>query len=199
MAEAVRIECQPRELKTKGFLHQIKSKAMVPGVVYGRGMTPVHITAAAKQLDKVFEVHGRRALFSLAIPGEKVPLMVVVREIQRDPVSGQFVHIDFLQVNMTEKITSTIGIHFSGEDDLVSRNVVFAVRLKELEISCLPGNLPDTIVCDIANLEAGDKLTVADLSVPADIEVITDPATLIISVTAPVEGPAEGEEAAGGE
>jgi len=197
MAEAVKLECQQRELKNKGFLNQIHSKAMVPGVVYGNGMIPVHIAAEAKQLDKVFQVHGRRALFSLAIPGEKVPLMVVVRDIQKHPFNGKLIHIDFLQVNMTEKITSKVGINISGEDELLNKNVVLVMGLKEIEISCLPGNLPETIVCDIAHLQAGDKITVADLSVPAEVDVITDSDTLVVSIMAPVK-PAEGEEAAGG-
>jgi len=194
MAEAVAINCQRRDRKTKGFLHQLKRSSMVPGVVYGNEMKPLNIAAEAKQLSKIFQTHGTRALFSLGIEGEHVPLMVVVREIQRHPVNGQLTHIDFFQVNMKEKMTGTVGIHITGEEELLNKNVVLMTGLKEIEISCLPANLPETIVFDVANLELGDKVTVANLPIPEGVEILTDPESLVVSLVSPIKETAEVKE-----
>ncbi|MGE5391802.1 MAG: 50S ribosomal protein L25 [Deltaproteobacteria bacterium] len=196
MAEAAAINCQRRDVKTKGFLNQLKKRSMVPGVVYGNEMKPINISAEAKQLGKVFQVHGTRALFSLGIEGEHVPLMVVVREIQRHPVNGQLTHIDFFQVNMKEKMTSTVGIHITGEEELLARDAVPVMGVKEIEISCLPTDLPETIVFDIANLIEGDKVTVAELSVPERVEILTDLDSIVVSVMAPTKEVVEEKEEA---
>jgi len=187
LAEAAAINCQRRDVKTKGFLNQLKKNSMVPGVVYGNEMRPVNIATEAKQLGKIFQTHGTRGLFSLGIEGEQVPLMVVVREIQRHPVNGQLTHIDFYQVNMKEKMTATVGIHISGEEDLLARDAIPVAGLKEIEISCMPADLPETIVVDISQLSEGDKVTVANLSVPERVEILTDPDSLVVSIMAPVK------------
>jgi len=187
MAIAVTIDCQRRELKTKGFLNQMKAKAMIPGVVYGTGMQPINLVTQNKQIAKILETHGSRVLFALEIAGEKAPLMAVIREIQRDPVSGQLIHMDFLQVDMSEKINSTIGIHISGEDELLKKNAVIQMGIKEIEISCLPGNLPDTIILDVAHLEVGDKVNVGDLQVPEGVEIITEFESLVAAVMGAVK------------
>jgi len=194
MAEAVSISCQRREVKTKGFLNQLKSKAMVPGVVYGNEMKPVNIAAEAKQLGRVFHVHGTRGLFALGIEGEHVPLMVVVREVQRHPVTGQLRHIDFLQVNMKEKMSSTVGIHITGEEEVLARNAVPVMGIKEIEITCLPADLPETIILDIAGLQEGDKITVAELQVPERVQILTEPESVVVSVMAPIKEAAEAPE-----
>lgn len=191
MANAVKIDCQPRAVKTKGFLNQLKGQAMVPGVVYGNGMNPVNIMTEGKQLDKVFRAHGTRGLFSLNVEGGGSPLMVVVREIQKHPVSGQFMHIDFLQVDMKDKITRPVVIHITGEEELAGRDARLQTNLQEIEISCLPANLPEAIVLNVANLEPGDRITVGDLSLPPGVEAVTDRETLVTSavkITEAVEG-----------
>jgi len=185
MGQAVSIVCQRRDRRTKGYLNQLKKQAMVPGVVYGNEMQALNIATEARQLGRIFQAHGTRALFALGIEGEHVPLMVVVREIQRHPVSGQMTHIDFLQVNMKEKMTGTVGIHLTGEEELLGKDVVLIAGIKEIEITCLPAALPETLVYDVAHLTAGDKVTVSDLKVPEGVEVLTDPAALVVSITVP--------------
>ncbi len=195
MAEAEKISCQKRDIKTRGFLNELKRSGLVPGTVYGKGIENQAISLASKQLSRIFQVHGSRGLFSLEIDGDS-GLMVVVREVQRHPITGQLVHVDFWKVRLDEKINSTVGISIVGEEEIMKKGGILQSGAKEIEVSSLPQDIPETLVYDIAALEIGDKVTVADLQVPADVEILTDLDTLVATVLAPTVT-TDGEEVEG--
>ncbi|HBQ26758.1 MAG TPA: 50S ribosomal protein L25 [Syntrophomonas sp.] len=200
MAQAEKISCQKRDIKTKGYLNELKRSGFVPGTLYGKGIENQAISLVSKQLSRIFQVHGSRGLFSLEIDGDS-GLMVVVREIQRNPITGQITHVDFWKVRLDEKINSTVGISIVGEEEIMKKGGILQTGTKEIEIYCLPQDIPETLVYDIAALEIGDKVTVADLQVPQEVEIVTDLDTMVATVLAPtlttedeeVEGEVEGE------
>ena len=202
MAQAEKISCQKRDIKTRGYLNELKRNGIVPGTVYGKGVDNQAVSISLKQLTRTFQVHGSRGLFSLEIGGDS-GLMVVVREIQRHPITGQITHVDFWKVRLDEKINSTVGISIVGEEEIMKKGGILQAGAKEIEVSCLPQDIPETLVYDIAALEIGDKVTVADLQVPAGVEILTDLEMLVATVLAPtvtaedeeVEGEVEGEGA----
>lgn len=194
MTNAEKISCSPRELKTRGYLNELKRSGFVPGTVYGKGIDNQPISLDLRQLSRVFQSHGSRGLFSLEIEGKGKPVMAVVREIQRHPINGQVVHVDFWQVRMDEKINNTVGIVIIGEEELLRKGGIMQAGSKEIEVSCLPQDIPESFTCDVSELEIGEKITVADLKVPADVEIISDPDTLIVTVLAPSRATAEEEE-----
>jgi large subunit ribosomal protein L25 len=204
MAQAEKISCQKRDIKSKGYLNELKRSGLVPGTVYGKGIENQAVSLVSKQLSRIFQVHGSRGLFSLEIDGDS-GLMVVVREVQRHPITGQITHVDFWKVRLDEKINSTVGISIVGEEEIMKKGGILQAGAKEIEVSCLPQDIPETLVYDIAALEIGDKVTVADLQVPADVEILSDLDTLVATVLAPTvttedeevegEGEAEGVEA----
>lgn len=197
MAQAEKISCQKRDIKTRGYLNDLKRNGIVPGTVYGKGVDNQAVAVSRKQLTRTFQVHGSRGLFSLEIEGDS-GLMVVVREIQRHPITGQITHVDFWKVRLDEKITSTVGVSIIGEEDIMKKGGILQAGAKEIEISCLPQDIPETLVYDIAALEIGDKVTVADLQVPAAVEILTDSETMVATVLAPSKA-AIGEEVEEGE
>lgn len=197
MAQAEKIGCQKREQKTRGYLNELKRNGIVPGTVYGKGVDNQAISISLKQLTRTFQAHGSRGLFSLEID-EGSGLMVVVREIQRHPITGQITHIDFWKVRLDEKINSTVGISMVGEEEIMKKGGILQAGAKEIEVFCLPQDIPETLVYDIAALEIGDKVTVADLQVPAGVEILTDLETLLATVLAPSKATTE-EEAEEGE
>ena len=195
MAQAEKISCQKRDIKTRGYLNELKRNGIVPGTVYGKGVDNQAVSINLKQLTRTFQVHGSRGLFSLEIGGDS-GLMVVVREIQRNPITGQITHVDFWKVRLDEKINSTVGVSLVGEEEIIKKGGILQAGAKEIEVSCLPQDIPETLVYDIAALEIGDKVTVADLQVPAEVEILTDLETLVATVLAPAIS-AEAEEAEG--
>ncbi|NLT20921.1 MAG: 50S ribosomal protein L25 [Syntrophomonadaceae bacterium] len=187
-----------RELKTKGYLNELKRGGRIPGVIYGQAVEPFTISLDSKESQRIFNHHGYRGLFSLQIEGETKPRMVLIRDIQRQPISQQVTHIDFLLVNMKETITSLVAVQILGEEEVTKRGGVVQTGAKEVEVSCLPANIPESFVCDISNLEVGDKLVVADLVVDPEVEILTDPETMLAAVLAPSRAAVE-EETADGE
>lgn len=178
MALAQTLNGVKRELRTKGYLKDLKRGQMIPAVVYGQGRQPLPIAVEGRTLNRVFSHYGYRGLFSLELQGEK-PFMVLVREVQRHPINHEVTHLDFLAVSMTEKITSTVPIQVSGEEEIQSRGGILQLGAKEAEVSCLPGDLPEAFRCDVAELEIGAKITLADLSIPATVELLGDPETVV--------------------
>lgn len=191
MALAQTLSAFRRELRTKGYLNDLKRRQMVPAIVYGQEKQPLPIALEKRQLTRVFNHFGYRGLFSLELEGEKAPLMVLVREVQRHPVSGDFTHLDFLTVNMTEKITSVVPVQVAGEEEVLSRGFLLQLGAKEVEVTCLPGDLPDAIRCDVSALEVGEKITMGDLQVPPKVEVNDDKEVLVAIVLSPAKASAD--------
>jgi large subunit ribosomal protein L25 len=105
--------------------------------------------------------------------GEK-PAMVLIREIQKDPLSGKLIHVDFLTVSMDEKVNNLVSIQIIGEEDVLKKGAILQYGLKEAEILCLPKDIPDHFSFDVSSLEIGDKITMADIALPEGVELVTD-------------------------
>ena len=193
MAIAQSIECIKRDVKNKHYLKSFKRQNWIPGVVYGKGETARTIFLPARQFNKTLQIHGIRGVFSLEMEGEK-PAMVLIREIQKDPIKGDLIHVDFLTLSMDEKVNNLVNIQIIGEEDVLKKGAIVQTGLKEAEVICLPQDIPEHFSFDISNLEIGDKITVADIVLPEGVELVTDPDALIIAVLAPGKGAVEETE-----
>lgn len=184
MVDAQILTCKKREIKNRGYLKQAAGEGWVPGIVYGMGKDNLPVFIGKRQLQNVFGKHGSRGLFSLEIE-ESEPLPALVREVQKNPLNGEFIHVDFMTVNLAEKITSTVGVIIVGEEEFMKKQGIVQSGIKEIEVSCLPRDLPGNIACSVADLSVGDKITVADLQVPEGVEIITDENDLVAVILAP--------------
>lgn len=179
MALAQTLKGVKRELKGKGHLHELRRGQMIPSIVYGQGREPLPIALEGRNLNRIFSHHGYSGLFSLELEGEPRPILALVREVQRHPVNREINHLDFLEVSMTEKITSSVPIHIVGEEEITKQGAILQSGAKELEVACLPADLPESVICDVSQLQIGEKITVADLAVEANVEKISDPDTVV--------------------
>lgn len=203
----VEIEASPRESKSKGYLNQIRSRGLVPGVVYGKQIGSVGIEFEEKELDGILRRHGRNTLIDMRIKsngkkGKKYTVMV--KELQYQPMKNQMLHVDFQQISLKDEITTTVGLAVTGEAPGVKAGGHLSQTLRQLEVSCRATAIPDTIEVDVSGLDIGDALHVSDLTVPEGVRVLNDPETLVISVAAPRRAEetaeaAEGETAEAGE
>jgi len=178
--------CEKREIKSKGYGKGLRENGWVPGVIYGREIEPIPVALAEKQLAKTLKVHGRRGLCALQLAGEPKPLMVVIKELQNNPLSGRLVHIDLYVVNLKEKITSSVGLLVTGEEEVIKKGAVVQFGVKEVSVNCLPQDIPDYIQCDVSELGIGEKLTVGDLKVPDLVEIITESDIVVAALQMPV-------------
>ena len=128
------------------------------------------------------------------IEGEKEPKKCVIKEIQRDPVSGKFLHVDFLGVRMGEKITVTVPLVLNGTPAGVKSGGIMEHLIRELEIECFPRHLPEKLEVDVSNLEIGDSIHVSNLKFE-NMAILDDPDSAVVVIEAPRVVVEEVEEA----
>lgn len=186
------IKGKNRDVKNTGYLRQLKREDWVPAVIYGKGQENLTVLLAKKELTRIFTHVGTRGIFSLEIEERSPAIMAQVKEVQKNRLSGDIIHVDFLTIKMDEKIHSMIRIQLTGEDVIILKGGVLQVNAREIPVSCLPGDLPEFVTLDISELEIGGRVLVSDLTVPATVEVLEDADTVIASI----QGPAREEEVA---
>ncbi len=200
------LTAEPRKGAGKGVARKLRAAGRIPAVVYGHGKPSRALSVDAKDLFHLLHgAAGGNVLIDLVIDGEKT--MAMAREIQRDHVRGEYLHVDFLEVRRDEKVTVDVPIHLVGESAGVKAGGVLEHHLWDLKIECLPQDLPDAIEADISALNVNDTLRVADIVVPDVCTVLTPEDETIAAVVPPqarelaeaegVEGEAAEEAAEG--
>ena len=193
------LEVETRQDTGKSAARRLRREGKVPGVVYGI-QEPSPVTVNPRELEKIFSsVAGTNAIIQLEIAGQvKSERPVIVKELQRDAMSDRIVHADFLEIRMDQKIRVDVPFSFDGESPGVKLGGILSVLLRELEVECLPNAIPSEILVDISGVEQGDVIHVRDLTLPGDVDLITDADDPIVTVISPVEEveetPEEGEE-----
>jgi large subunit ribosomal protein L25 len=178
------LKATSRDGRGKGPARRLRAEGMVPGVLYGHGVEPVAISLSSQDLLHFFHAtHGAAMVVDLEVDGKKH--LAIPREIQRDHLRGRYVHIDFLEVRRDEKVKMSVEIHETGEAPGVKTGGVIEHHLREVEIECLPGDVPEQITADVGELELGDMLRLADITPPDGVTFLTDLTTPVISVVTP--------------
>lgn len=161
------LEAQKRNPKTKlsdirGYTKE--KKAELPGVVYGHKIDTQPLTLDYSTFLKLYRRAGRSNIITLVLNGKDID--VLVQEVQEDPVTGDFIHVDFHAIIATEKITTQVPIHLIGESPAVRLGLMVEQNMSEVEISCLPKDLISEIQVSIEGLEnEGDVLHLSDIDI----------------------------------
>ncbi|MGB9673397.1 MAG: 50S ribosomal protein L25 [Anaerolineales bacterium] len=176
----------------------LRREGKLPAVIYGRHLSPLPILLNSHETNRVLPNVTSSQLITVNVDGTKHT--VLVREKQRHPVLGSLIHVDFLAVSMTETLRANVLIELEGEAPAVKNygGVVVPV-LEEVEVECLPKDLPDKISVDLSSLEnIGDAIHVKDLITPDGVDVLTDAEEVVVLVKLPegeeVEAAVEGAE-----
>jgi large subunit ribosomal protein L25 len=179
-----KLVAERREGAGKGVARKLRAAGRVPGILYGHGEDPISLSVNHKELLHLFHHGGgSNALIGLEIEGASH--LAIPREVQRDHIRGTFIHIDFLAVRRDEKIKVTVEVSETGEAEGVKAGGVVEHHLREIEVECLPQDVPERIEVDITPMEIGDMLHVSDLSAPSGVTILTDPEMSVISIITP--------------
>jgi large subunit ribosomal protein L25 len=176
----------PREGVGKSVSRRLRRSGKTPGILYG-GASPVNIAVDPREVFRIIHGHeGSTQLLRVTFEGSKDSRMVILRDLQLDPVSENLVHVDLQEVNMDKPIQVTVALHHVGEAIGVrDTQGILEMVLREIQVSCLPGNIPEDIKADVSNLAIGDVLTVGELVVPEGVRVLTDKAQAVATVAPP--------------
>ena len=173
---------------------RLRAEDKIPAVIYGHGMSPLSISVERRALRLALAgPAGMNTLLSLEIEGKKYPS--IIKDVQRHPIRRNVAHIDFLQVNVNEEIVISVPVRLVGEAKaVVNDGGMVDPALDHLEIVCTPNTMPNEIVIDISEMQPGDVIRVADVTLPAGTSTTADPDTPVVTALQTAASQAEGDE-----
>jgi large subunit ribosomal protein L25 len=182
VAETYTLDAQARSVVGKK-VHQLRVQGLVPVVVYGARTQPIHLQIPYRPLEIALRHAGGTHLIDISFDGKNQ--MVITREVQRDILRGTIMHVDFLAVDASTRITTTIAVHIVGESPIVeSRQAELQQTTSTLSVEALATDLVDSIEVDISNLNnIGDAIHVRDLVVSSSLTILNDPDDMIVRIT----------------
>ncbi len=183
--DALELKAEPREL-TRGRVKELRQQGIIPAVVYGKNRETQQVQINSRDLGKILSEAGTHQLISLKI-GSKKPVMTLARDIQRDVIRRDYLHVDFFMVRMDEKVTARVPLVIEGTAPGVQdQGGVLTQNMDEIEIECLPSDLISSIPVDISNLmEFNEFISVSELQVPDTITVMSDPDSMVVKIEPP--------------
>jgi large subunit ribosomal protein L25 len=181
----VELRAESRQVTGKKVRH-LRSEALVPAVMYGPDTPATQIQANEREMARILAQAGETALINVFVDNDPNPTMVLARDVQRDVLSGNLLHVDFYQVRLTEMVRTTPRLEFVGEAPVIhTENAVVIHNMTSIEIECLPTDLVDTIRVDLSGLTSlEDGIYVRDLPVPPGARVLADPEDVVVAVVA---------------
>lgn len=182
----VTLKVRPREKRGKELVKKLRRNGFIPAVVYGQDTDSLPLEIDGKAFHALIRGGlGENVLVTLTTGDQKAKdRKVLIREVQRDPVRGDILHVDFHQISLTKKLSIQVPIHLVGIPEGVTTGGILQHVLRELEVECLPTAIPEKIDVDVSHLQIGDSIHVVDLKLE-NIDVLSDPASSIVSVVPP--------------
>jgi large subunit ribosomal protein L25 len=201
--EDIFLDVEPREELGKGKVKDLREKGFIPGVVYAEGKDSLSVKVSHSLLLKLIHQHRIEGiLINVKIKDDKKRSLrsCLIKEIQYDPVHGDIIHVDFNEISLTKVIKVNVPVVTVGEAVGVKQEGGSLEHiLWEVEVECLPTDIPKDIGVDVGPLKIGDSIYIKDLSVPPGVKILNDLQAIVLTVSAPMKeevvvAPVEGEE-----
>lgn len=197
----VDLQVAKRTVSGKGGARSTRRAGLVPGVVYGEGQDPMAIAVDRHTIEKMLHAgDSENVLVNVTIEGQSGEILALVRETQHHPLTGALEHLDFRRVSVDRPIRTMVPIHTTGTAKGTKEGGILEQQLREIEIECLPLEIPDNIIVDVTNIEIGRAMHVSDIPTNPGYKILTAGERAMVMVVAPkIEaGPGAGAAAAEG-
>jgi large subunit ribosomal protein L25 len=185
--EPTELKVSIRENTGKGPARSLRREAAIPAVLYGPHTKPVLLSVDIRDFEQIVKKGNiSQTLINLAVEkSKKAAKKVMVKELQRHPVTNDFLHIDFYEIDMKRKIKVRVPVVVHGKSVGVERGGLLQIIRRKLDVLCLPGNIPESIEIDIAELDIGDSVHVEEIETETDIEIPADVNFTVLTVISP--------------
>jgi len=200
--EEIILDAQVRSETGRSKADNLRGQGLIPAVVYGEGKVAVPITISHRKLIQLIHQHRiENAIISLKVEDDKTgkPRSCLIKETQYDPMTGDIIHVDFNEISLTKVIKVNCPVAAKGEPSGVKQEGGSLEHiLWEIEVECLPTDIPKEIAIDVSNLKMGDSIHVKDIVFPSNVKVVTSLEAIVLTVAAPMkeEVPVEAVEGA---
>ena len=186
MAKQTALAVSPRELTGKAT-KRLRAKGILPANIFGQGTKPQAIQVSSPDFERLRNGHHTSGVIALNIVGTQQPQMTLVRHVQRDPVTEKILHIDFLRIDLKERVTARLPLHFEGAAPGVRvEGGVLLHLLEALEVECAAGDIIPFLAVDISTLEKIDAMLHAkDIKLPPNYLLLADPDEPVAKITQP--------------
>ena len=180
------ISAQKRKIVGKK-VKELRREGLLPAIIYGKEVTPLPITVRINDFEKLFKLAGTSTIFVLKLDGEEHD--VLIKEVELDPISSCPLHANFYRIRKGEKIRVTVPLQFEGESAAVrDLDGILVTNKSEVEVECLPKDLPPFIPVDLSVLDKIDAvITIKDIGVPGGVEILDEPGEIVAVITKPKE------------
>ena len=205
--QQAKLEAQQRNTFGKQSTRDLRKEGGVPAVLYGRAQDTLAIQVNARTFKQFLRTYGENVIINMEV-GAGNTETVIIKEIQRHPVDKQtLLHADFIRISLDEPVTSAVPVVIVGSPPGVQEGGVLEIPLRQVTLHCLPMQMPNDITIDVSHLEIGDSVTVSELTLDEEIDILDEPERTIAMVSQPriqledelteaEEGEGEEEEAA---
>jgi large subunit ribosomal protein L25 len=189
------LEAQKREPGNKNAARRVRADGKIPAVLYGAGSDAAPVAVDPRQVLRILRSEsGHNTIFDLAVDSDRVKAMIV--DWQFEPIKGRLLHVDLQRIAMDKKLTVTVPIVLKGEAEGVkAQGGILEQLLREIEIECLPADIPKAIEVDISHLVFGVEVRVKDVAHSEKLKFLTDPDQMIAHITSVKEEVAPTPEA----
>lgn len=196
MAQSITVNSATRKEFGKNAMRRLRKAGVVPATVYGQGKQASSLSLDPKMMTEILHSHaGQNTIFELTIDG-KDKCHALIKDFLLDPVKGNLLHLDLLRIDMKAKLTVKVPIETVGLPVGVKvGGGLMDVVLREIEIECLPSDIPEHIPVDVSHLDLNQALRVSEIKVAGNIQILTDPDVVLVTVS-PIKAEAEVVEAA---
>ena len=201
--EQIDLKAQVRKTTGKGHARALRREGRIPAVLYGHKTDSIMLSIDFKEFEQIVKkANIGSVLLNLQIQnGQTSTRPAMIKELQTNPVSGAFLHIDFYEIDMQRKITVSVPVVTRGKSAGVEEGGLLQIVRREIELFCLPTAIPESIEVDITDLTIGDSIHVREIALPSEVELPEETDFTVITVLAPKveEEPVEEEELEEGE
>lgn len=204
--EKIDLQVTVRKSVGNGPARVLRRSGQIPAVLYGRSTEPVLLSVNTKDLEQILNTgnFGQFILNLVIQNGKKVTKPAMIKELQTHPLSGSLIHIDFYEIDMNRQIRVMVPVVITGHSVGVEEGGMLNIVRRELEVFCLPGDIPESFEIDITDLAIGDSIHLEDMPLGENVEVETDVNYTVVTVLSPKieeeeEVEEEGEELEEGE
>ncbi|HOB30926.1 MAG TPA: 50S ribosomal protein L25 [Bacillota bacterium] len=177
------ILARTREVGT-GAAKALRRNGQVPAILYGKDIDSVPIALDSKEMRKILS-QSMGHVHKIKVEGLGLEGSVMVQAIDRDPITGNIIHIDLHKISMTDVVKVEVPVIVVGEEKLAEQGLVLERLVREISVECLPGDIPNEFVIDVSDLQVGDTILVGEIEVPEGVKITTPPDEVVVVVSVP--------------